>query len=143
MEPFVDLHRAVGVDINEVSLRTLAASQPQVGAVFGAARGLPFRDRAFDMVFTIGLLIHQPDSTLDAVIGDIARCSSRWLMFGEYSATEPTEIEYRGRSGVLFKRDYVSIVTGLCPEFRHLYTEELTMADDGFDRVTWAVFERR
>ena len=142
MESLIDLSRTVGVDINDLSLRTLRANEPQVGASMGAARHLPFRDHAFDMVFTIGLLIHQPDSTLGAVMADIARCSSRWVMFGEYSAEEPTTIEYRGLSGVLFKRDYVGIFAELCPEFRHVDTEELTMAADGFDRVTWGVFER-
>ena len=143
MGDFIDLGRTTGVDINERSLRTLAASEPDVNAVFGAARHLPFRDRAFGTVFTIGLLIHQPDSTLPAVIRDIVRCSSRWVMFGEYSSAEPTEIEYRGLTGVLFKRDYVAIAADLCPELRHVATEELTMEADGFDRVTWGVFERR
>jgi len=143
MDGLVDLGRTCGVDINDLSLRTLAANEPEVGAVMGAARFLPFREHAFDMVFTIGLLIHQPDSTLPSVMSDIARCSSRWVMFGEYSADESHSIEYRGLSGVLFKRDYVSIFSELCPEFRHVDTEELTMDDDGFDRVTWGVFERR
>lgn len=139
----VDLARACGVDINRLSLDTLRATEPGVGCVLGAARHLPIRDRSFDMVFTIGLLIHQPDSSLATVVRDIVRCSSRWVMFGEYSADEPTEIEYRGRTGLLFKRDYVSLVSELCPDFRHVATEELTLADDGFNRVTWGVFERR
>ncbi|MBX7071103.1 MAG: hypothetical protein K1X38_17100, partial [Microthrixaceae bacterium] len=111
--------------------------------VLGAARHLPIRDRSFDMVFTIGLLIHQPDSSLATVVRDIVRCSSRWVMFGEYSADKPTEIEYRGRTGLLFKRDYVWLVSELCPDLHHVATEELTLAEDGFDRVTWGVFERR
>lgn len=135
--------RACGVDINRLSLDTLRAADPAVGCVLGAARHLPIRDRSFDMVFTIGLLIHQPDSSLATVVRDIVRCSSRWVMFGEYSADKPTEIEYRGRTGLLFKRDYVWLVSELCPDLHHVATEELTLAEDGFDRVTWGVFERR
>lgn len=143
MRGLIDLHRTCGVDVNALSLDTLRAASTEVGAVQGVARSLPIRDRSFDAVVTIGLLIHQPDSTLGEVVADIARCSNRWLMFGEYSATEPTEIEYRGRAGILFKRDYVRIVNDLCPDFRHVTTEELTLDADGFDRVTWGVFERR
>lgn len=142
LAPFVDLSRTCGVDINATGLDVLRAQAPEVGAVRGAARHLPIRDRSFDMVFTIGLLIHQPDSTLAAVMSDLARCSDRWVMFGEYSADEPTEITYRGLDGVLFKRDYVSLFGETCNDFRHVATEELTAEADGFDRVTWGVFER-
>lgn len=142
MSDLIDVGGTCGVDINELGLRTLRANEPDVGAVLGAARHLPIRDQSFETAFTIGLLIHQPDSTIGAVMEDVARCSSRWVMFGEYSAAEPTEIEYRGRSGILFKRDYVTMFLDQCPDFRHVDTEELTMEADGFDRVTWGVFER-
>ncbi|HQF94886.1 MAG TPA: methyltransferase domain-containing protein [Microthrixaceae bacterium] len=143
LDGLVDLGRTCGIDINEHGLLTLRDQSPNVSAVRGAARHLPVRARSFDTVFTIGLLIHQPDSTLPAVMRELARCSRRWVMFGEYSSVEPTEIEYRGLSGVLFKRDYVSIFEETCPEYRHVDTEELTLEADGFDRVTWGVFERR
>lgn len=143
MEPFVDLTRMCGVDINAHALHSMRRQSPAVGALRAAARGIPVRDRAFDIAFTIGLLIHQPDETLADVMREVARCSRRWVMFGEYFSEAPTEIQYRGLDGVLFKRDYVSLFREICPEFRHVDTEELTLERDGFDRVTWGVFERR
>lgn len=142
MAPMVDPRRSCGLDLNELALSTVRQQHPEVGAVMAAARTLPVRDRAFDLVFTIGLLIHQPDSTLPAVVAELARCAGTYVMIGEYHSDEPTTIEYRGMSGILFKRDYVRIFAEACPEFRHVATEELTLADDGFDRVTWGVFRR-
>ena len=79
MAPFTDLSRTCGIDINELSVRTLRDQEPEVGALLGAARHLPVRDGAYGTVFTIGLLIHQPDDTLPQVMAEVARCSSRWV----------------------------------------------------------------
>jgi pseudaminic acid biosynthesis-associated methylase len=130
-----------GSDINTAALTTLQQSVPGVNATWGVARDLPFRERWFDLVFTVGLLIHQPDATLPLVMGEIVRCSRRWILWGEYHADEQTQVQYRGLDGVLFKRDYGRIYQELFPELT-LRAEGFLTKEQGFDRVTWQVFER-
>jgi pseudaminic acid biosynthesis-associated methylase len=130
-----------GIDINEAALEAARSAVPDVNAVWGLARDLPFRDQRFDLVLTVGLLIHVPDATLPVVMGEIVRCARRWVFCGEYHADEPAEVEYHGQTGVLFKRNYGRLYQELFPEIR-LREEGFLTKEQGFDRVTYQVFER-
>lgn len=130
-----------GADVNESALAALRQGLPTVNGVWAVGRNLPFRDRHFDLVFTMALLIHVPDPALPMVMSEIVRCSRRWVMCGEYHADQPTEIEYRGHTGVLFKRNYGRLYTELFPELE-LREEGYLTQEQGFDRVTFQVFER-
>lgn len=130
-----------GVDVNARALTELRRRIPDVNAVLCPARELPFRDGWFDFVFTMGVLIHQSPVTLPLVMSEIVRCSSRWVLCGEYYAEEPVEVPYRGQTGALFKRDFGSYYRELFPD--------LTLAKKGFlgrkagwDDVTWWLFEK-
>jgi pseudaminic acid biosynthesis-associated methylase len=131
-----------GLDVNESALAALRERVPGANAVWGRARELPFRDRYFDLVFTVGLLIHQPEVSLPVVMSEIVRCSNRWVMFGEYYADTVTDIGYRDRPGVLFKRDYRRLYEELFPGLAFREEQHLTLEDSGFDRVHFVVLER-
>src|SRR4051812_1776385 len=64
-----------GVDVNTTALADVRRTMPTVNAVHAAGRELPFRDGWFDLVFTMGVLIHQPPSTLPLVMAEIVRTS--------------------------------------------------------------------
>jgi pseudaminic acid biosynthesis-associated methylase len=142
LAPLVDPHDLWGLDINQAAIERAHATIPEANVVWGRARDLPFRDRYFDAVFTIGLLIHQPEATLPLVMSEIVRCSNRWVMCGEYYAAESETIDYHGQSAALFKRDYARLYSELFPQLRLVSVTELTQEEHGFDRVTWVVLER-
>jgi pseudaminic acid biosynthesis-associated methylase len=130
-----------GVDVNEKAIARLHAEVPGVNAISSPGRNLPFRDRWFDLVFTMGVLIHQPDSTLPLVMAEMVRTSSRWVLLGEYFAEEATEVPYRGHEGALFKRDYGKLFVELFPEWSQADSGFLGK-DEGWDDITWWLFER-
>jgi pseudaminic acid biosynthesis-associated methylase len=130
-----------GVDVNHGALERLRTTQPQINAVWAVGRDLPFRDRWFDLVLSVGVLIHQPSDTLPLVMGEIVRCSGRYVLCAEYYAPEPTEVPYRGQTGALFKRDYGSLYCQLFPDLT-LRREGFLSRADGWDDVTYWVFER-
>jgi len=130
-----------GVDVNLSALRTLRASVPDVNAVHTRGRDLPFRDHWFDLVFTMGVLIHQPESTLPLVMSEIVRCSKKYVVCGEYFAERTVEMPYRGHSGALFKRDYGGLYQSLFPELT-LRKQDFMGKDQGWDDVTYWVFEK-
>lgn len=130
----------VGVDINRKALSTLHATYPTIDAIWSPARDLPFRDRRFDLVFTMGVLIHQPDSTLPLVMQEMVRCSRRWVLCGEYYSPSQEEVSYRGHQGALFRRDYGTLFVELFPELVLGETAFLSK-DAGWDDVTWWLFE--
>ena len=130
-----------GIDINRKALKELRTTLPDVNAIWSPGRELPFRDRWFDLVFTMGVLIHQPESTLPLVMAEIVRCSRRYVLCGEYFAEETTEVPYRDQSGALFKRDYGRIYQELFPSLR-LLRRGFLGRDEGWDDITYWIFEK-
>jgi pseudaminic acid biosynthesis-associated methylase len=134
--------RAVfGVDVNESALKSLRGTVTGVNANWSHARELPFRDRHFDLVFTMGVLIHQPVDTLPLVMAEIVRCSRRYVLAGEYYADQLTEVPYRGHAGALFKRDFGGLYQQLFPELK-LLQKGFLGKDLGWDDITFWVFEK-
>lgn len=131
-----------GVDINLRALQELRQALPNVNALYAPARELPFRDRWFDLVFTIGVLIHQPPEALPIVMAEIVRCTDRFVLCGEYFSPQPTEVAYRGQTGALFKRDFGGLYQQLFPELQ-LRKKGFLSKTEGWDDVTYWVFEKR
>jgi pseudaminic acid biosynthesis-associated methylase len=130
-----------GVDINSRALREARAALPEVNAVYSPARSLPFRDARFELVFSTGVLIHQPPEALPVVMSEIVRCSRRYVLCGEYFADELTEVPYRGERGALFKRDWGALYESLFPELR-LLERRFEARGSGWDDVTFWLFEK-
>lgn len=130
-----------GVDVNQSSLKKLRQDIPAINPVWARAQELPFRDSWFDLVFTVGVLIHQPESTLRSVMSEIHRCARRHILCAEYFSEELQEVPYRGERGALFKRDYASIYLQDFPGLKVIHEETLSRAD-GFDNVTCTVLEK-
>jgi pseudaminic acid biosynthesis-associated methylase len=130
-----------GIDVNEKALGILRAACPGVNVVSGVGRDVPFRDNWFDLTFTMGVLIHQPEETLPQVMGEMVRCSRRWVMCGEYYAPETTEVAYRGQEGALIKRDFGALFLELFPALT-LVTTEFYGHDQGWDDTTMWLFTK-
>ena len=135
-------NRIVGVDVNAKALRLLEERVPGVRAMHAPARDLPFADRSIDLVFTMGVLIHQPEESLAKVMSEMVRVSKRWVFCAEYFDNQTVEVEYRGNHGALFRRDYGGLFQELFPLELTLVQEGFLTAEQGWDRDTWWLFER-
>jgi len=137
----VDPSEVYGLDVNKKALSTLRLRQPDINAFKGVARDLPFRDGWFDLVFTMGVLIHQPETTLPLVMAEMTRCSKRWILCGEYFGEQTEEVSYRGNEGALFRRDYGRLFKELVPDLALVEQGFLGHAQ-GWDDITWWLFEK-
>jgi pseudaminic acid biosynthesis-associated methylase len=133
----------VGIDVNRMALQELEERLPGVRGVESSARELPFADRSFDLVFTMGVLIHQPEESLAAVMDEMVRVSNRYVLCGEYFGEETTEIPYRGYRNALFRRDYGGLFATRFRGQLQLAFSGFLGTEDGFDNVTWWLFERK
>lgn len=131
----------VGVDVNHGALQRLRHGVAGVDGVLAAARTLPFRSAAFDLVFTAGVLIHQPEAALPAVIDEMVRCARRYVACMEYFAETTVEVPYRGERDALFKRDYGGLLAARWPGLALRGRGELHR-DAGWDDVTYWLFEK-
>jgi pseudaminic acid biosynthesis-associated methylase len=141
--PAVGADRVTGVDVNRRALEELGRRVPGVRGINASARDLPFADRTYDLVFTMGVLIHQPEDSLPAVMDEMVRVSRRFVLCGEYYDQHTVEVPYRGYRNALFRRDYGGLFLARSGgELELAFRGQLT-AEDGFDEITWWLFERR
>ena len=135
--------KVAGVDVNERALDAARKRVPGADLRMASALELPFEDESFDLVFTTGVLIHQAPEDLPAVMGEIVRCSRRYVLCGEYFGEQETEVPYRGERGALFRRDYGALYAAAHPDLRLVHREFLARGPgSSWDDVTVWVFEK-
>lgn len=98
----------IGVDVQHGALETARTRRSAPEVVRADARALPFADGAFDLVFTVDVLIHVPPIMIDAVMDELVRCSRGGIYGCEFYAPEYTEVVFRGETDVLWKTDFAA-----------------------------------
>lgn len=94
--------------------------------------------RTYDLAYTRGVLIHIAPDRLNDVYDRLYQSSRKYILIAEYYNPVPVEVEYRGHTGKLFKRDFAG-------EVLDRYSD-LALVDYGFvyhrdpfpqDDITW------
>lgn len=136
-----DLHAVEpGTKAREI-LSTCGALPPE-HVVDGTAATLPFDDASVDMVFTSGVLIHiAPDDLLPAY-REMHRVSSRYIVCAEYFNPVPVEIEYRGHTGFLWKRDFGGFWMDNFSDLELVDYGFFWKRATGLDDLTWWLFRK-
>ena len=132
-----------GIDVNQKALDVIRERIPGVQVSLESARELQHADRSIDMVFTMGVLIHQPEESLGEVMDEMVRVANRYVFCGEYFGAETEEVHYRGHEGALFRRDYGRLFLDRNADKIDLVDRGFLGRDAGFDDVTWWLFERK
>jgi pseudaminic acid biosynthesis-associated methylase len=100
---------------------------------------------SFDLVFTMGVLIHIHPDDLHANMQKMFDYSSQYILMGEYFNRTPVMIEYHGEKDKLFKRDFGKMFIENFPVelvdygflWGHLYDNA------GFDDITYWLFRKK
>jgi pseudaminic acid biosynthesis-associated methylase len=137
LEPEVEL---VGVEPNLTALRLARQSTDKAGFLCGSIYDLPFKSDFFDLVFTCGVLIHIPLEKLPAALRELDRVTSRYMLLMEYFSEQDQEIIYRGRSGLLWKRNFPFHVMKACEQLT-VISQGYFGQEQGFDRTHWWLME--
>jgi pseudaminic acid biosynthesis-associated methylase len=107
------------------------------------ASQLPADDSSVDLVFTAGVLIHIAPDDLGRATDQIVRVARKYVLCLEYFSHTPAEVPYRGKRGLLFKRDfgafYVDRHPNLkCVDYGFLWQREFRIFDD----LNWWLLEK-
>lgn len=107
-----------------------------------SSTSLPLDDDSVEFAFTSGVLIHiAPDDLLPSC-REMYRVSSSYIACAEYFNPTPVEIEYRGHSGVLFKRDFGAFWLDNFADLELVDYGFLWKRATGLDDLTWWVFRK-
>jgi pseudaminic acid biosynthesis-associated methylase len=100
--------------------------------------------RQYDFSFIKGVLIHIAPESLPAAYDILYKASKRYICIAEYYNPSPVDLDYRGHSGKLFKRDFAG-------EMLDKY-DDLELVDYGFvyrrdsqfpqDDITWFLLKK-
>ncbi len=119
-----------GLDVQEEAVAQARNLLPEAAFCNGSAFHLPFKDDTFDLVFTSGVLIHIAPGDLTRAMGEIVRCSNRYVWGFEYYAEECTEITYRGNQDLLWKANYPQIYLDHHPGLKVIRTVHIPYLDN-------------
>lgn len=104
-----------------------------------------FKENEFDLVYTMGVLIHIHPDDLLANMQKMFDYSGNYILMGEYFNRTPVMIEYHGEKDKLFKRDFGKMFMENFPVelvdygflWGHLYDQA------GFDDITYWLFRKK
>lgn len=111
----------------------------------GPIENSSFDNGTFDLVFTMGVMIHIHPDNLMRIMGKMFDYSSKYILMGEYFNRTPVMLEYQGEKDKLFKRDFGKLFIESFPvelvDYGFLWGYLYDNA--GFDDITWWLFEKK
>lgn len=132
----IGFHRLYGVELQWYAARLGKELHPDTPIVQGSAFDLPFESEAFELVFTSGVLIHLEPASLQRAMGEIRRCSRRYVWGWEYFAPKHVAIPYRGEDGLMWKGDFAAMYAAREPGMCLLREKRLKyLEDDNVDTM--------
>lgn len=108
----------------------------------GTVESIGLLDESIDLVFTSGVLIHVAPQRLEAACREMHRVARRYLLTIEYFASEPETKTWRGREGLLFKRDFGAFWLDLFPALALVDYGFFWKRATGLDNLTWWLFAK-
>lgn len=132
------------IEINEIAANE-CAKIPNVEVFKGSIFDYQIEPETYDIAFTKGVLIHIAPEKLEEIYEILYKSSKKYVLIAEYYNPTPVEVNYRGNSEKLFKRDFAG-------EMLDKYSN-LELVDYGFlyhrdysfpqDDITWFLMEKK
>ncbi len=119
----------LGIEVNEYAIARAKTIHPNIEIIPGSGFELPFRDGAFDLVFTSGVLIHIAPDDLPRMMKEIFRVSRRYIWGFEYFAPTPTKVVYRGNNELLWKTDLAQLYCEQFPDLQVVKEKKYHLTD--------------
>jgi pseudaminic acid biosynthesis-associated methylase len=99
----------------------------------------------FDLVYTMGVLIHIHPKDLNKNLEKIFNYSSKYILIGEYFNRTIVSLNYQGQKNKLFKMDFGKLIMENFPvelvDYGFLWGHIYDSA--GFDDITWWLFIKK
>jgi len=132
------------IEINEKAretLKTIPNTKIFGGSIFDFE---PAELGQHDFTFTSGVLIHINPDKLKEVYTKMYECSKKYILVKEYYNPKPVEVNYRGHSERLYKRDFAGDLMDLYPDLELIDYKFQYHRDYNFpmDDSTWFLLKK-
>jgi pseudaminic acid biosynthesis-associated methylase len=132
------------IEISKPAFDYVTNNHDLVSAFNGSILDSNFVDGDFDLVFTMGVLIHVNPDHLLRCMEKMYNYSNKYILIGEYFNRTPMSIEYQGEKDRLFKMDFGKLFIQNFKvkllDYGFLWGHLFDAA--GFDDITWHLFEK-
>lgn len=134
VSPNTELH---GCDVNMQAVNEARAAGLEVQHVGEHGIAGLYEPGCMDLVATCGVLIHIAPADLERTMRSLIELSGRYVLAVEYHTDEgEEEVEYRGHTGALWKRNYGKL-------YQDLGLRLLSVGEaGGFDQCTFYLLEK-
>ena len=135
--------RLTGLEINPLAAEKARTRLPQADIRVGSLLK-PALTGTWDLVMIKGVLIHVAPDSLPAAYDAVHCHAGKWILLCEYYNPFPMEIDYRGHSQRLFKRDFAGEMVDRFADLRlrdygfRYRRDPVAPADD----LTWFLLEK-
>ena len=140
---FPDSSKSI-IEISKPAFDFVTAQHVLYRAFNGAIEESNFAEK-FDLVFTVGVLIHIHPDNLLSNMRKMFDYSEKYILMGEYFKRTPVLLEYQGQKDKLFKRDFGKLFVENFPvelvDYGFLWGHIYDSA--GFDDITWCLFKKK
>lgn len=97
-----------GIELQSYAVERSKELTKGVNIIQASAFDIPFKDEYFDLVFTFGVLIHIAPENLSKIMGEIVRCSKKYVWGLEYYTEDFMELNYRDNQNAMWKGNYAN-----------------------------------
>ncbi|MBE6499183.1 MAG: pseudaminic acid biosynthesis-associated methylase [Methanobrevibacter thaueri] len=132
------------IEINEVAAEK-CSKIPNVEVFKGSILDYQIESETYDLTFTKGVLIHIAPEKLENIYEILYKSSKKYIMVAEYYNPTPVELNYRGNTGKLFKRDFAGEILDKYPDLELIDYGFIYHRDYNFpqDDMTWFLMEKK
>ena len=98
----------------------------------------------YDLVFSKGVMIHINPDKLQLLYEKLYNMSKKYIVIAEYYSRQVQEINYRGNTNKLFKRDFCGEIMNKYPNLKLIDYGFVYHRDPKFplDDITWFLLEK-
>lgn len=121
--------KILGIDVNRHAIKEAKRLRPDVDIIEASGFDLPFKDGAFDLVYTSGVLIHISPKDIKDIIREMYRVSRKYIWGFEYYAPKYTAVTYRGKKDLLWKTDFAALFQKEFPDLKVVKEKIYKMSD--------------
>ena len=137
--------KTIGVEINSKAAQILKEANYCDLTINDTILNIDSSKYKADISMTKGVLIHINPDSLPKVYEKLYECSNKYIIVNEYYNPTPVEINYRGHSNKLFKRDFAGEIMNKYPDLNLINYGFKYRGDKLFpqDDLTWFLLSKK